>query len=124
MIINMTPHAIVILAPSRAYFDDAVRKLITRTPVVLRTIAPSGQLLNARIVSKEAGEIDGIPVKSTSIASCDAVPGGEDFYIVSQLYLAAAKQAGYDTSRLLTVGEAVYSAGDIKPVGVLNLNRN
>ena len=47
-----------------------------------------------------------------------------DYYIVSAMYVAAVQQMGGDTSRLLTVGEAVYEGTEPKPIGVLNLNRN
>lgn len=102
-IINNTPHAIYLYTGSS--FDSKIRKY--RGGSRERTIESSGVLLSARIQEIDDEPIDGIATKRTSIISADPIPDDGNYHIVSQLYLSAAKQSGWDTSRLLTIGGAV-----------------
>lgn len=59
------------------------------------------------------------------VRGIDPLPSGYDFYIVSNLYLSAARQLGMPTDKLLTVGQPVYAdAGDTRPIGCQFLYRN
>lgn len=102
-IINNTPHSINIYTGSE--FDSKIRKY--RGGSLERTIEPSGVLLNARMQEIDDEPIDGIVAKRSSIISADPIPDDENYHIVSQLYLSAAKQSGWDTSHLITIGGAV-----------------
>lgn len=122
-IINCTPHKINVV--SSAEFSAKDRKYIaTEQTTVLRTIEPSGILLNCKIESATSDPIDGIATIKSSYPSVDAVPINCDYVICSAMYVAARQALGYDTSMCLTVGDVVYSSGDIKPIGTLNLRRN
>ena len=118
-IINMTPHAVNII--EEAKFSPPIRKY--RGGKILTTFAPSGRLLNARMGEDESTPIDGVPTKRMAILSADPIPEGDDFYIVSQLYLAAAREMGWNTTRLLTIGGAVVD-DDGHIVGASFLIRN
>lgn len=123
-IINMTPHKVSIVDEKSTRFDASQRKYLADNPIIIKEVAPSGQLLNAKLERKPAEAIDGIPTVETKIVAVDELPDDGNYYIVSALYVAARRQLGLDTSRCLTIGEAVYSADSIKPIGTLNLNRN
>lgn len=61
--------------------------------------------------------------KRSSIISADPIPDDGNFHIVSQLYLSAAKQSGWDTSKLLTIGGAVVDDAG-RTIGASFLVRN
>lgn len=102
-IINNTPHTINIC--SGAEFDPLIRKY--RGGHFTHIIEPSGVLLNAKMQEIDDEPIDGIVTKRSSIISADPIPDDGNYHIVSQLYLSAARQNGWDTSHLLTIGGAV-----------------
>lgn len=118
-IINNTPHYVNIF--SGAEFDPIIQKY--RGGSFERTIEPSGVLLNAKIQEIDDEPIDGIATKRTSIISADPIPDDGNYHIVSQLYLSAARQSGWDTSRLLTIGGAVVDYVD-HTIGASFLIRN
>lgn len=118
-IINMTPHSVNLI--EGATFDPSIRKY--RGGEVVKTFAPSGIILNARMGEEDDDPIDGVKTKRTAILSADPVPGGDDFYIVSQLYLSAVRQMGWSTSNLLTIGGAVVDDNG-RTVGASFLVRN
>ena len=70
-------------------------------------------MLSAKMAEKTVSvREDGIVLKRTEIVGCDEYPihklnESDTYLIVSQLYLSAAKQMGWDTSHLLTIGGAV-----------------
>ena len=118
-IINNTPHSINIYCGSE--FDPKIRKY--RGGSLDRTIESCGVLLNARMKEIDDEPIDGIMTKRSSIISADPIPDDENYHIVSQLYLSAARQSGWDTSRLITIGGAVVdNAG--RTIGASFLVRN
>lgn len=123
-IINMTPHNIVIFASEDAEFNKDQRKLILREVALGQVIPPSGELLNARMGSEPADPIDGIPTKKSVVLGADPIPEGDDFYVVSRLYLAAAQAQGWPTNRLLTVADPVYDGVIPQPKGCLGFERN
>lgn len=102
-IINNTPHSINIYSGSE--FDPKIRKY--RGGHITQIIESNGVLLNARIQEIDDEPINGIMTKLSSIISADTIPDDGNYHIVSQLYLSAARQSGWDTSRLLTIGGAV-----------------
>lgn len=123
-IINATPHAIVIFASSDAEFNPQQRKLLLREGAVGTPIPPSGSLLNARMGSEEADPIEGIPTKRSVVLGADPIPEGDDYYVVSRLYLSAAQAQGWATNRLLTVADPVYDGVIPQPKGCLGFERN
>lgn len=109
-IYNGTPHPINIVTNS--VFKTEIRKYIVpegTEPDIIASI-PSDGILSAKIDTVEAEHINGIPVFAKAITGCDPLPEGYDIYIVSALYVSAAKASGIDTSRLYTVADPVYSA--------------
>lgn len=102
-IINNTPHFVIIYSGSE--FDPKIRKY--RGGYVTQIIEPSGILLNAKMQEIDDKPIDGIVTKRSSIISADPILDDGNYHIVSQLYLSAARQNGWDTSHLLTIGGAV-----------------
>ncbi len=109
-------------------FDEKIRKY--RGGTLVAEIPYSGRLLNAYFKQDDAeaivyGEIE-IPTKTPPIyTDVDELPDKSecDFCIVSALYVAACKELGKDTSRLLTIGSPVADdAGHV--IGTTALNRN
>ena len=119
---NMTPHAINVY--SNVVFDPKIRKYhLSATSALVESIEPSGKMLSAKMTEEEADPIGWIQTKRTKIVSADPIPDGDDFYIVSQLYLSAARQMGWNTSNLLTIGGAVVDT-DGRTIGAAFLVRN
>ena len=118
-IINNTPHAIGIYSGSE--FDPKIRKY--RGGSLERTIEPSGVLLNAKMEEIGDEPIDGIITKRSRIISADPIPDDGNYHVVSQLYLSAARQSGWDTSRLITIGGAVVDDAG-RTIGASFLVRN
>lgn len=116
---NGTDHPIVLLnVPTKlvgrkAVQDGEVENNFTfpeQTPLSAKLSEPSG-----------TGALRIAP----RVLDIDPLPDGYDFYIVSNLYLSAARQLGLPTDQLLTVGHPVYaSSEDTRPVGCLFLYRN
>lgn len=77
-IINLTPHAIHIMNGEKT---------------ILRTFEPSGVIARATTERKQIGEIDGIPVFTTTFGVLEGLPESGDgtVYIVSALAAQAAK---------------------------------
>ena len=121
-IVNYTPHMINIVG--NVTFSDKDRKYLTNEEtIIIKSIPPSGMLLNAKQVNEDTEAIDGIPTKVMTFSGVTEAPK-DRYCIVSAMYVTACKQLGIDTYNLLTIGDAVYSADTIKPIGTLNLNRN
>ena len=119
---NMTPHAIKLY--NNVVFDPKIRKYhLSETSVLVENIEPSGKMLSAKMAEEDSDPIGWIQTKRTKIVSADPIPEGDGYCIVSQLYLSAAKQMGWDTSRLLTIGGAVVD-NDGRTVGAAFLVRN
>lgn len=68
--VNLTPHAVVIIAGPNQH-----------------TIAPSGQLARVSVTSVSDGEIDGIPISRTEYGEITGLPDPQDgvIYIVGAL---------------------------------------
>ena len=104
---NYTPHPVNLYKDAK--FDPSVRKY--RGGIKIGTFSSVG-MLNAKMEEKTVfTREDGVVFKRTEIVGCDPYPmsfeGTDEYIIVSQLYLSAAKQMGWDTSHLLTIGGAV-----------------
>ena len=118
-IINNTPHYINIYTGSE--FDSKIRKY--RGGHITHIIEPSGVLLNAKMEEIDDEPISGIVTKRSRIVSADPIPDDGNYHIVSQLYLSAARQSGWDTSNLLTIGGAVVDDAG-RTIGASFLVRN
>ena len=118
-IINNTPHTINLYTGSE--FDPKIRKY--RGGSLERTIESSGVLLNAKMQEIDDEPINGIVTKRSSIVSADPIPDDGNYHIVSQLYLSAARQSGWNTSNLLTIGGAVVDDAG-RTIGASFLVRN
>jgi len=103
---NGTPHAINIVA--NGGFNPEIRKYVAENPEIIATI-PSNGVLSAKIDTLPDMSINDIPVFTKSISGCDELPEGYDIYVVSALYVSAARSVGMDTSKLYTVADPVYS---------------
>lgn len=107
-ICNYTPHPVHLYA--NAVFDPTIRKY--RGGTKIGTFNSAG-MLSAKMAEKTVlVREDGIVLKRTEIVGCDEYPvyklsESDTYLIVSQLYLSAARQMGWDTSHLLTIGGAV-----------------
>lgn len=118
---NCTPHPLNIVNAENVIFKAALRKYVSEEPEILRTIPKSGMVLSAGIETVPGNPVDGIPVFTKKIASCDPIPDEVDIVIVSALYVSAARAMGYDTSRLYTVADPVYSPDGKTIVGCLGI---
>jgi hypothetical protein len=109
-IFNGTPHPINIV--SNGVFATDIRKYIIpdgQEPQIVANI-PSDSVLSAKIDTVRLDNFGDIPVFSKTVSGCDTLPDGYDIYIVSALYVSAARACGMDTSKLYTVADPVYSA--------------
>ena len=120
---NYTPHPVNLYAYAK--FDPSIRKY--RGGVKIGTFTSVG-MLNAKMEEKTVfTREDGVVFKRTEIVGCDPYPinfeGSDEYIIVSQLYLSAARQMGWDTSHLLTIGGAVVDdAGRVIGAAFLTMN--
>ncbi len=105
---NFTPHSIKIVSQDSCTFNPIIRKWVSDNPQILAEIVSEG-VLSAKIETVLGDTINGIPVFSKKISGCDPVPADGDIIIVSALFVSAARSYGYDTSRLYTVADPVYS---------------
>lgn len=109
-------------------YDEKIRKY--RGGVLLTEIPFSGILLNAHCQQNAADAVlfrnIEIPTKTPLIfTSVDPLPDESecDYCVVSALYVAACKELGVDTSRLLTIGTPVVDENGVV-IGTTALNRN
>ena len=105
-------------------FDPDVRKY--RGGTLSRVIPYGGRTLSAHISQMDELSIDGIQIKSKQeFTAVDDFPDEDEciYCIVSALYVAACRQLGKDTSRLLTIGETVVDENG-NTIGCVNLNKN
>lgn len=105
-IFNGTPHPINVV--TNVTYKEDIRKYVSDNPQIVKSI-PSNGVLSARIETVEGNTIEGIPTFKKKIVGCDPIPEGYDIIIVSALYVSAARAMGWDTSRLYTVADPVYS---------------
>ena len=123
-ILNYTPNTVNVY--SGADLDPTTKKW--KGGHLINTF-PSVGILNARMEEiTEYIKEDGIIFKRTRIVnySCDLHPVLDQdniYFIVTRVYLAVAKQKGWDTSHLLTVGGTVVD-DDGNAVGTAFLNMN
>ena len=108
MIINCAGgHAITIY--EGAEYDKTIRKHRGGVPVV--EIPYSGKFYSAKQEDTDADAltVDGtkIPTITRRYAGVEPIPDDGNLYIVSAPYAVACKEAGMDTSRLLTIGNPV-----------------
>ena len=112
-----------------AEFDSAIRKY--RGGEIAATIPYAGFMLSARAeqVDDEPIIVDGVeiptktPQKWTAVDPLPENDDGETLYIVSAMYVAACKELGLPTDKLLTIGQVVVDETG-RVCGCVNLNRN
>lgn len=110
-----------------AEFDPAIRKY--RGGELAVSIPYAGYMLSAKAeqVDDEPIVVEGveIPTKSPQKwVSVDPLPDEPDtMYIVSAMYVAACKELGLPTDKLLTIGQTVVDETG-RVAGCVNLNRN
>lgn len=110
-----------------ATFDGSIRKF--RGSVKVAEIPYAGFMLSAKAeqVDDEPIVVEGveIPTKSPQKwTSVDPLPESEDtMYIVSAMYVAACKELGLPTDKLLTIGQTVVDDTG-RVVGCVGFNRN
>lgn len=116
-----------VIVYKNAEFDPAIRKY--RGGEIAATIPYAGFMLSARAAQADDEPIvvEGveIPTKSPQKwVSVDPLPEEEDtMYIVSAMYVAACKELGLPTDKLLTIGQTVVDETG-RVAGCVNLNRN
>lgn len=111
-----------------AEFDTTIRKF--RGGEKVAEIPFAGFMLNAR-----ASQVDGEPITVEGVevptktpqkwTSVDPLPDdtNDTMYIVSAMYVAACKELGLPTDKLLTIGQTVVDdAGHV--IGCVGFNRN
>ena len=124
-ILNYTPNTVNVY--SGADLDPTTKKW--KGGHLINTF-PSVGILNARMEEiTEYIKEDGIIFKRTRIVdySCDELQildqDSNTYFIVTRVYLAVAKEKGWDTSHLLTVGDTVVDDdGNAVPTAFLNMN--
>lgn len=116
-------HGIMVF--KNAEFDPSIRKY--RGGELVGEIPYAGFMLSAKTTRVDAGTVEvagmEIPAIAQGFTGVDELPEGDDLYIVSAMYVAACKQLGRDTSRLLTIADTVVDAYG-RPVGCCGLQRN
>ena len=123
-IYNATPHQINFFSKSDVEFDVSQRKLIAAIGAEPIYTVAKGVAVNCKTANAPTPSIENCPVPvvgAVQFVSYDPLPEGYDIYIVSNLYRSAVQALGGDTSKLATVTDTVYSAGDVKPCGCLAL---
>ena len=123
-IYNATPHQINFFSKEDVEFDISQRKFIAAIGATPIYTLPKGTPVNCKTANAPTPSIENCPVPvvgAVQFTSYDPLPEGYDIYIVSNLYRSAVQALGGDTSKLATVTDTVYSAGDVKPCGCLAL---
>jgi hypothetical protein len=123
-IYNATPHQINFYSKKDVESDVAQRKLIAAVGAKPIYTVAKGVPVNCKTANAPTPTVENCPVPvvgAVQFTSYDTLPEGYDIYIVSNLYRSAVQALGGDTSKLATVTDTVYSAGDIKPCGCLAL---
>lgn len=92
-----------------AEYNEAIRK--HQGGVKVAEIPYSGKFYSAKQEDTDAAPliVDGveIPTITRKYAGVERIPDDGNLYIVSAPYAVACKEAGLDTSRLLTIGNPV-----------------
>ncbi len=90
---------------------------------VLKIVAslPSAGLLSAKIETAQGPVIDDIPTFNKIVTGCDLLPTGDDKLIVSAIYAVAARQCGFDMSRIMVVADPVVTPDDTKILGCIGV---
>ena len=125
---NLTPHPVSIVMG--ATLDTSIRKY--RGGVVVSTIPSSGMV---SAISSKQEEMDpivtdnGVYIPTISAPKwvwMDPLPEAPEGtkYIVSAMYVAACRELGLPTNRLLTVGPAVVGDDGRSIIGCVSLVRN
>ncbi|QIW88590.1 hypothetical protein [Pseudanabaena phage PA-SR01] len=123
-IYNATPHQINFFPKEDVQFDVTQRKFIAAVGATPIYTIEKGTPVNCKTANAPTPVIENCPVSvvgAVQFVSYDPLPEGYDIYIVSNLYRSAVQALGGDTSKLATVTDTVYSAGDVKPCGCLAL---
>lgn len=117
--------------PVRIYadceFDPSIRKY--RAGRLIAEIPYSGRMLSAKTVCEDTGRIEisgvDVPVSKIRFTDVDALPDESecDYCIVSAMYVAACRELGVSTDRLLTISTPVVDENGIV-IGTVGFNRN
>jgi hypothetical protein len=121
-IVNGTNHKVVIYSVVGLIQHPERRGawLISNNAEILKVI-PEGQNLNAQKGESEILTLGNIPCQTVApFEQVDPIPEG-DIVIVSQMYRAACKELGLNTSNLATVSGPVFEEGNPRPIGVTSL---
>ncbi len=95
MIINATPHTIILVS-KQGVEQDSKKQFLAETVEVIKSIPSSGIIPRVSMSNSPAGEIDGIPVESVVYGEIEGLPEYQEevYYIVSGLVAAAAAKIG------------------------------
>lgn len=112
-----------------AEFDPDIRKY--RGGEIAVSIPYAGFMLSAKAVQADDEPIvvNGVeiptksPQKWTAVDPLPEDDDGETLYVVSAMYVAACKELGLPTNKLLTIGQTVVDESG-RVAGCVNLNRN
>ena len=122
-VFNGTQHQINIYNLDQCNQENPRKLIVKEGETPIYTIE-SGTNLNATKVNTPAPEGEfPFPVSgAVAFTDADPLPEGYDVYVVSNLYRAAVKELGGDTSKLATVNGVVYSDPENpRPCGCLGL---
>ena len=124
-IYNGTQHAIHFYSINDTVSIQDGRKLVRKEGASPILTLDKGTNLNAVKGNLPAPQFPDCPfpvVGAVSFLDADPLPEGYDVYVVSQIFRAAYKELGLDTSRLAVVDGAVYEdESAVRPCGVLRL---
>lgn len=124
-LVNCTPHEITVFDFGLTDQSNPRRLMLPSGTAPLKIIPTSGIVLNATkaesTINEELTAALGVKVKSTpKFVAYDPLPEG-DFFLVSRMYKQAVSELGGDTSKLLTVGETVFTPDKPSPAGCCSL---
>ena len=121
MIKNYTSHEIVIFRKEDTFSDG--RKLYKKENAKPVCVLPLEGTLDAKIKYESDREVAGVTLFSPKVENIDPLPKGDDYLVVSALFVNACKLLGRPVDRLLTVSQPVYDSPDNpRPIGCIGFN--
>ena len=115
--LNLTPHTISIIDQNSVTFKPEIRKFVSESPIILKTI-PSSGMVSVSFKEEYRQDIDGVPCKMKWADSVDPLPSGNESCIVSALYYSTNPDR-----RCYTIVDPVYDITGTKVIGCLGVGK-
>lgn len=124
---NFTPHPFTFYAEADCTLDPTGRKqILNEGAEPLFTVQKEPVALTAQMKDIQEGvlQVNGVEIPNIKkvVVSCDPLPAlaNDEYALVSFIYASAAKQKGWDVSRLRTT-DPCYKTMDGFPCGVIKV---